>query len=426
MHTDTIIPAPVAVRIPEIVSDDAVIKSYLPYLGTADFDVRNAALRALCNRAGLRLPETIVPEGDSLLPIGEDKQRKLACEVAQLPDLTAGLAALRARIAAEKHVDSTVPVQRIRAEPTRCGIYGLGQDPGKALGYTDKGFSQLLDFVRPANLRGSPAPTLLTLSPRLRAEAINEYAERVVATPDGSPRVLRSFLDPLSGRRVIRAVTSDSHSLETGDDVAVIAAIESALPAGAKLRVTRTFDRTDFEIIWPALDRQLVAGDVALIALSIANSETKAGSIRVSPKLLRVLCKNFTTAYTDGAEQDIAIRHVGDLRARLPGAIIRALAVVEPFVRAFGDAYKVELPAFAPTRGEILGRVVQVYELPRGLAESAAELWDADGAASAGNTLAGLVNALTRASQEQTLAKAAETEQAAGRLIHEGWAALEH
>lgn len=54
----------------------------------------------------------------------------------------------------------------------------------------------------------------------------------------------------------------------------------------------------------------------------------------------------------------------------------------------------------------------------------AASKWDADGVKGAGDTRAGLVNALTRASKELVYANAAPVEAAAGRIISEGWAAL--
>lgn len=393
------------------------------YAGNLDSADRMRVLTALANNAGIRLPSTRIPEGESLLPIGEENKRSLQAEVKALPDMIDGVRALRARIVIEDHRDVAAPIQRVRMEPSRAGLMGPGMD--KAIGYTHSGFSHVLSFVKPPSLRGSPEPTLLALPPRIRAEAFNYFAEN--AHRSGENEVyMRTMVDPGSGRRLIRAVTSEKHSKVTGDDVAILDAMESSIPAGAKLRVTRTLDRTDLEVIWPAMEREIRVGDTALIALSISNSETKAGALRVEPKLLRVLCYNFTTAWSEGGDEEITIRHVGDLRTKLPQAFAKALKVVEPFIRAFGDAYKVSLPSNLPTRGEVLARLGKTFAgiLPVSTLDIAAQKWDADGDRSAGDTLAGLVNALTRASQEANMEAAQRIEKVSGQLIVKGWAAL--
>lgn len=389
------------------------------YVGNADFDTRNAVAKSMAAEAGIRLPNTIVPEGESLLPIGEENKRRLATDIALLPSLADGIAALRARMAMEKKVDTVVPVQRIRMNPKNGA---LGESADKAnLGYTAEGFNHVAHFIKPDSVRSGFNSTLLALPPAIRADAFNYFAGNAI---ESDKAVLRTIINPESGRRIIRAVTSEKHSLESGDDSMIARVLEESLPAGAKLRVTRTMTRTDFEIIWPALQRQLRVGDIALIALSIANSETKAGSLRIWPKLLRVLCYNFTTAWSSGADEEISLRHIGDLKWKLPAAFKKALAVVEPFVVAFGDAYQLALPDFAPTRGEALSRVVSKLGIPESVAEEAATLWDADGEKSAGNTLAGLVNAITRASQELSMAESAGVEKMAGQLIANGWDVL--
>jgi len=388
------------------------------YVGEASFEERNAALKALAIEAGIRLPDTRVPEGESLLPIGEENKRKLASDVAKLPGVSDGLTALRSVITAQDARDSKVQIQRVRMDSERAGLFGPGQNASDALAYTDSGFGHVVSYLD--GPRGT-AGVLASLRPAARAAAFNDLAERARRN---DAVVIRTIVEPRSGRRVVRAVTSERHSLTTGDDTVIADAIAASVPAGAKLRVTKTPDRSDFELVWPAMDRELRVGDVALIALSISNSETKAGSLKVAPKLLRVLCYNFTTAYSEGADEEISLKHVGDLRTKLPAAFARALKVVDPFVRAFGDAYKAAFPTFAPTRGELLDRVAKKFELAESTLDLSGQLWDADGSKTAGDTLAGLVNALTRASQEQTMESAAVTERAAGRLIVEGWGAL--
>ncbi len=385
-----------------------------------EFTERNALLKTLASNAGLRLPQTRVPEGDSLLPIGEENKRKMQCEVAQLPSLSEGLVAMYERIKLEDHKDVGVPIQHVRMDPVNGGLFGEGSTV-PPLAYTNTGFSHVTQFVKPPTIRNGFNENLLALPPELRATVFNHHAKNAVRKA-GSDVWIRTAKDVQSGRRVVRAVTSDKHSLSMGDDLTIIGALNN-LPKGAKLRVTRELDRTDFEIIWPAMDRQLVVGDVALMALTISNSETKGLSLKVSPKLLRVLCYNFTTAYTEGGEQEISLKHIGDIGRKLPAAIQQAQRTLEPFILAFSDAYREGFDG--KTRGEVLTILGKKFpELSESTLTASAALWDADGARGAGDTFAGLANALTRASQEQSMADASTTERIAGRVIVQGWGAL--
>lgn len=402
------------------------LRAAAPYVGDLPVEDRMRVLKALANEAGLRLPDTILAEGTALLPVGEEARRALKGEIDALPSFIDASRALRAVVRAEDPRDKPTPVQRVRMHSSSGRLYGNGYDAAKALGYTDAGFRHVIGFVKPTSVRAGAADVLLSLPNGVRADAFNHWAS--VARSAEDEIVLRTIKNPASGARLIRAVTSERHSLATGDDTAVLGVLE-AMPdvlRHAKMRVTRSWDRTDMEILWPALDRELRVGDIAKVAVRIVNSETKAGSLRVDAAVLRVLCYNFTTAWSaDEDAEDIALRHVGDLQGKLPQAIKRALARVEPFVRAFGDAYRTALPQFAPSRGEVLERVGKRFpELAESTLTAASELWDADGERSAGDTLAGLVNALTRASQRLSMAGAASVERAAGRLVARRWDAL--
>lgn len=396
----------------------------IPYLGALPFEKRNEALKALANLAGMRLPNTIVREGESLLPIGQENLKRMQAEIRALPDLEDGLNALRYRIWQESPKDATVPIQQVRMTSANGGLYGLGQDPAKALAYTDSGFSQVCSFLKPPSVRYGFQETLLALPPHLRAEAFNHFATTSIRDTEKEQVVFRTLVNVESKRRAIRAVTSTRHSLESGDDLALSHVIQHALPLGGKLRITRTFDRTDFEVIWPAMERQIRVGDIVQIAIVITNSETKGYSIRIEPKVLRVRCWNLTVAWSDGLEEELVIRHLGDLRTKLPAMFRRAVQVVDPFVQAFGDAYAKPFPMNLKTRGEVMERLCKKLDVPKGVAQTAIAAWDADGLESAGDTLGGLVNALTRASQELTMEKGALIERTAGRLIMTGWDAL--
>lgn len=393
------------------------------FLGNLDPDSRMRAVKALASEAGLRMPETILPEGTALLQIGEDKRRALVSEIAKLPDFVDGMAALRAVIAAERSKDIETPVQKIRMAPDTGRLYGDGHRTDSALGYTDAGFRHAWGMVQPPTVRGG-ADLMLALPEPIRALAWDELAKRSTrAADDGA--VLRTIVNPGSGARVIRAVVTQRHSQETGDDGAVLSALAKmdGIANGAKLRVTRTFDRTDLEVIWSLADREIKVGDVVKACAHISNSETKAGSLRVAAKILRVQCYNFTTAYSEGGDEDIALRHIGDLGPRLAEALARAIKRVEPFVLAFGDAYGKAFPDFAPTRGELVERFVRRFGLPEAFGQATIATWDEQN--NGGDSLAGLVHAFTRASQDLDMANAERIESIAGRAIVRGWDVLD-
>jgi Domain of unknown function (DUF932) len=392
----------------------------------AGFETRMDVLKQLADMTGVRLPNTIIPEGESLIPYGQERQRALKEDIYSLPTLNQAFEALYNIRNEQAPQDVKVPVQRVRMSQANGGLYGLGHDPAKALAYSTTAFGHVGSFVKPASVTSGFHQTLLALPPAIRADAFNSFAERATENRDVVMRTIKSPVRTSSGalqlRRSINAVVSERY---TGvEDHDLVRDLGYALPDGARVRYTQTESRSDLEIIWPAMSRELKVGDIALIAIQVTNSQTKQAAIRLTPKVLRVLCLNFTTAWGKGDEYDISVRHVGEARAKFAAAIRDCIAVVEPFVRAFGDAYQSEFPTIAPTRGEVIRRFIAAAKLPEQLGERMADLWDADGTMSAGNTLAGLANAATRASQTYAFAMAEPVEAYAGRVIREGWSAI--
>jgi hypothetical protein len=395
----------------------------IPFLGNAPVELRMAALKALANMNGLRLPDTRLPEGTALLPIGEESRRKMKVELAALPDLHPALLAYEARLRAEDPKDARVMLSQLRMSPKTGGLFSLDRsDETKPdANYTKDGFGHVASYMKPVAIRNGFPENMLALPNELRSQVFNHWAGNA---PRSEPVVVRTFRGGTPGR-IIRAVTSESHSLASGDDLVIVEALRKLAP-GAKARFTREPGGrfSELEVIWPMMDRQLVVGDICYGGIRITNSETKAGSLKVEAFVLRVLCYNFTTAFSEDMEGvTVGIRHVGDLLRKLPAAIENASRRIEPFVRAFGDAYKDGLPE-GMTRGEVLERAGKVFELSETTLSAAQQLWDADGSKSAGDTRAGFVHALTRASQEQAVSEAAMTERIAGKVIAQGWSAL--
>ena len=398
----------------------------LPSFANADFATRMDTLKQLANVTGIRLPSTIIPEGESLIPYGEEQQRALKEEIYSLPLLADGIAAMQEIRREQQPVDIKVPLQRVRMNRGNGGLYGLGSEDKPTLSYTGTAFGQVASAIKPNSVTSGFASTLLSLPPAIRSDAFNYFAERKV---EQQQVVLRTIKSPMRAqgnlvlRRSVNAVVSGRYSAV--DDHDLVQLVNQSLPSGARVRYTQTESRSDIEILWPAMSRELKVGDIALVCLQLTNSQTKQASIKLTPKILRVLCLNFTTAWGEGADHEVSVRHVGEARAKFASAIRECLAVIEPFVYAFGDAYQNQFPEFAPTRGEVINRFCKAYQFSPALGERMAEAWDLDGSMSAGNTLAGLANAATRVSQGMSFEQAAAVEAAAGRVVKEGWDAID-
>lgn len=393
------------------------------YAGSLAFEDRMAVLARLNAQAGLRCPETIVPPGTALIPYGEERRRALEAEVNALPLAADAIPAYLQRRALyqARDVRDSLGKLRMRADG-KLERQLEGGKVGPAIGYNHTGLSQLVGFYGEA--LGTPSGMtrcLEFLNPSARAAAFNDMATRAEPKLGTEARVYRTIVHPVTQERFLRAVTSEKHVLAKGDGAAVAAQLSKQLPAGARLRITETWDRTTFEFFWPMSAREILVGDVVLARASVSISETKDISAQIIDGLLRVLCLNFTTAWY-GDDTKFSTKHMGATFAdRIGQAFTTSVNRISPFVQAFGDAYRVSLPG---TRAELAEKATKVFELPAQTASAAVRLWDADGARSAGDTLGGFVNALTRASQELVLKQAEVVEEAAGRLIVEGWAAL--
>jgi hypothetical protein len=404
-----------------IAANEPTVQSF----ANASFDARMATLKQLAQVTGVRLPATIIPEGESLIPYGEERQRALKDDIYSLPTLEEATQTLTDIRQEQAPVDVKVPLQRVRMDSRAAGLYGLGSEGKPPLAYTTTAFSHVAGYVKPQSVTSGFHSTLLALPPQIRADAFNHFAARSTESRDVILRTTKAPVRAADGtlalRRSIGAVVSERYSAVEDHDL--VRDLSYSLPAGARVRYTQTESRSDLEILWPAMSRELKVGDIALICIQVTNSQTKQASIRLTPKVLRALCLNFTTAWGKGDEYDISVRHVGEARAKFSRAIRDCIAVVEPFVHAFGDAYATPF-AQGQVRGEVIRKFITANKLPDQLGERMASLWDADGSMSAGDTLAGLANAATRASQTYSFAMAEPVEAAAGRVIREGWSAI--
>lgn len=263
---------------------------------------------------------------------------------------------------------------------------------------------------------------LLKLSPSARAHAFNDVWNRRQTDRSLVVRTARAA----NGAPVIRAAVSELHSREKGDDLALINVIRGqlqtgGLPPDARMRVFREWNRTSVELVAPSAAIEVRKGDVVYARQTWINSEVGASSFVTEAGSLRLICLNGMTAASDTVE--VRVKHVGDIARHFRTATIAAMAGVQDHLRAFVNAQGRALPS-GLTRSDVIDRMSLAFKLPERVGVAAAALWDADGEGSAGNTLAGLANAFTRAAQAENPATALEVERAAGRLISGGFSRI--
>lgn len=400
------------------------------YAGGLDSAGRMAVLRNLNSMAGYSAATTILPEGTALWDVGEENLRRHKADINSLPTMLqfsqAFLAAEQARDL--KDVNDTMASMRMRPDSGKIFRVLPNGSAGGAVGYTMTGLSQMLSLYREhLGLPNGAAATLAYLSPKARAEAFNDISiraqEKMIHVRELPDRVFRTALNP-HGERYLRAVTSKQHCGIAGGYAAMVRQLAKMFPE-AKARAVRTEDRFDLDLIFPMHSREIKVGDVLHGTLGITLSETKDVRAAVRDALLRVLCANLTVR-SYGKDAEFSRRHVGvafvrDLATRIQEGWNR----LSPFVEAFGDAYKDPFVG-SMTRATTVERTFKVFneDLKAISAESVIQAWDLDGMQSAGNTRAGLVNALTRASQVINPESAEKVEAVAGRIIEQGWAAL--
>lgn len=329
----------------------------------------------------------------------------------KLPALSEAVTRMRGIIESQAPRDvADVPLRDIRMNPTTGGLYnGSKHTPAttEGLAYTHTGLAQLVSYVdTPRNF----VAALEYLTPAARAAAFNDVVAR-----SGEKRNVTLRTVQAGDKRLIRSTVSDRHSLETGDDLTLLDGLSAILPADAKARFVRQWDRSFYEVILPQNKLSLRrVGDV-FFKLLVTNSETKHGSLEIAGGLFTLVCLNGMTRMTEGTE--VSIRHIGNLQSRISRYLRTATLGLEDFARQFDATFDVQL---GMTRAEVVERAVKSLALPERVGTSMTALWDADGIHAGGDTLGGLVQAMTRASQQESYETAAHMESQAGRLVHDG------
>lgn len=376
---------------------------------------RQDAARKACEAAGIVWPGTILPPGTALYTSGADKLESDRAAWKRLPLAGEVIGLVEAALRAEDRQDYAVKVQNVRLRPRDGRLVKLGHEDRPGLGYSPHTLRQLVQQVSPLDdaPRGFTS-ALVYLSDQERAEILNRRLARMT---DGPDIIMRTRL-PHSGdtrSRIARAALSEIYGSVTDADIAVALGRILQGDTTGRLDYKPGDTRSRFEVIWPAEIpvQTFVVGDVHYAALSIGNSETGQGGLRICPAVIRAACANLTISTGEGTE--VVIRHVGDsavLMGRLQRAIRAALDDMEPLLQAITLSARVPLTRWEPAKA--FAAIAARYALPR----AAADAWgDVYAASHYPATAWGLSNAITEAAHSRdTWADSAEWERVGSTL----------
>lgn len=349
------------------------------------FKSRQEAAREACEAAGIVWPGTILPPGTALWDSGVEKLRSDRATWKRLPLAAEVVGLVEAALSAEDRKDYPAVVSGLRLRPTDGRIVqaqNLGRAVVTGLGYNAHTLRQLVAQVGP--LDDAPrgfASALLYLSDRERAEIVNARLDEMAKRDKGETEVtLRTRLPHVGdGSRIARAALSKTYGSIPDADIA--RALGAVLRRGqdrtGRMDYKPGDSRSRFEVIWPSEIpvETFVVGDVHYACLSITNSETGEGSLRIAPAVVRARCANLTVSVGEGTE--VVLRHVGDARAlaaRLVRAIELAVGDLQPLLEVIHQSARVSLPE-TWTATKAFEAIARKHSLPAAAVPSWLETW---------------------------------------------------
>lgn len=346
------------------------------------------------------------------------------------PMLKDGLAQWEAQTRDLKAVDFPIPLHALEMNRTTGGLYDRLKNPqgvNPTTGVRTQGvipthtaLAHLVSYA--SDTPGACVENLEHYSPAIRAQMLQEL---LVKTPMRDVTLRTALLSKGAGAmpdtRVIRAVVSEKHSQEHGDDLAVIAELNKLTGVeGARIRVVKQWDYSHVEVFLPNKFTEVKKGRKVYGRLSFRNSETKGGSYEASVGSLDLWCLNGAVAAGNGTS--ISIRHVGDIRYKMAASARTMTELVDHVLHEQAETYKMALPG---TRAEVIERIVKAHKLPADSGSALSALWDVDGIEQGGgHTVAGAVNAVTRYAQSLPVERAIAVETIAGRIQAAGLSAF--
>lgn len=331
---------PIPVPAPIVVAPEPVKAGEIDTAARA----RIVETRALLEAGGLALPTDALffAEGTALMDAGRDtfEQKRLAFE--KMPHTADEMAALAGIIGAEDRTDAIVSVPSLTMTPSGGIVLS-----GVAHGYSRASFG---DVCRWGGFGRGSAYLFDDCSPSLRAVNFNEQ----VSGREGSFKA-RTRLGASGEGRDIFAGVGESYADYDADKVA--RAIAKHAPKGS--RATFHYDRAsasgyvDVLFFTPVDASSVAVGEVFLFGVRVPFNDAGKGSI--DPMILaeRIRCINCTTVAAQMVGLGKAVRHVGDVGARveaLLGAMSSSDHWIGQYVERWGYALNDELVAAPVTK----------------------------------------------------------------------------
>jgi hypothetical protein len=367
---------------------------------------------------GFALPKPFFAVGTPLAKSGKDKFRALATDHAQKPLIEEAATEAANAIAAERRANFVVPLRDLRITPEGQITRGKGSIPLEPLAW-----DALIGMASPVLPSGKPL--LRTLDPDLRAEVWNRQAAKLPDTAQAQIGVRN-----VNGAwQAFRAVSSTYPTTAQADKV--LRGVAEAL-RGEEMRGSVVYDPASTRVRWEAawmapqsIDPRV--GDVMRVGAAGSTADAANGGFRVSMGVTRILCVNLTIA--DAYLAAFRRAHRGNLDGVVDEIVATVKAVPTAFaafakdwqiarntaikgVSLYGKVYA-DVPAALTalvTEGKIDAGVARDVQIEAMLAAYNAEQ---------GDTLADLINAVTRAAHEAEWNEfqRAALEHAAGDLL---------
>jgi len=367
--------------------------------GAVAAQARNARQIAVTDALGFAFPAPFFAVGTPLVASGKAKFKALATDHASKPAIEEAARDAAAAIAAEKRTNFTVALRDLKITPEGQITRGKGAIPLEPLAW-----EALVSMAAP--VLPSAKALLRVLDPDLRADLWNRQASKLpenIQTQVGVRSVGGSW-------QAFRAVSGTYPTTVQADRV--LLGVAEAL-AGEGMRGSVVYDPASTRVRWEAawmapqeIDPRV--GDILRVGVAGSTADAANGGFRVSMAATRILCVNLTIA--DAYLAAYRRAHRGNLDGVVTEIAATIKAVPEAFA-AFAADWKItratdvsKVALFGTTYKDVpsaLAALVEKGEIDAGVGRDATveALLNAY-KAEEGDTLADLLNAVTRAAHE--------------------------
>mgnify|MGYP003108945939 FL=1 len=384
--------------------------------------------------AGIALPPPIYEVGTTVIDIGAQNFRTKRMAWEAQPAIEESTAMVRNIVQLEDRKDLTVQAKSLHMERDGQLTWKAGNRTGR-MAVEAKGLSQLISFMRHEDSEDPVFPSaaryLLSLPPEERAEHINKGLSR--ATQRNV--VLRTRSNPGLGAddgRALFATVSESYTKFDADKV--VGVIGDAL-AGKGYRGEVTYDaastRLEVNATYHADNvTDLAAGDVFKVGYAFKTRDDGSGAFKGGPTAWRNLCLNLIIIGRGKGEEFNFVHKGADrdqLLRKVQAEMRKSQTVFDRFAREW-NVLRNESIANVELWGQRFMNVedaltwaVEAKRIDVGIKNNVlVEALLAGHKAEGGNSLADMINAVTRAAHETKwgrLDAQAELESFAGREL---------